>query len=81
MSNRRKITTAVLRSHNFKQIVNDKNIWIKHVPCHYSHDKLIYTYYWKERILKYTCYDCIGFVQYSGQMYDEYVAYREIITI
>lgn len=81
MLNKRKITTITLQLHNFKQKVDDKNIWIKYVPIKHSNDALKYTYYWKERILKYTCYDCVGFVQYTGQICNEHDAYKEIITI
>lgn len=81
MLNKRKITTIVLRLRNFKQMADDKNIWIKSVPIRHSHDALIYTYHWKERILKYTCYDCVGFVEYTSQICNEYEAYKEIITI
>lgn len=81
MLNKRKITTIVLQLHNFKQMVDDKNIWIKRVPIRHSHNYLIYTYHWKERILKYTCYDCVGFVEYTGQICNEYDVYKEIITI
>ena len=42
---------------------------------------MIYNYHWKERILKYTCYDCIGHVQYTGQIDDEQKVYNEILTI
>ena len=81
MSNRRKITTIDLKLHNFKQIAKNKNIWTKHVPIKQSHDYIIYKYYWKEYILEYTCYDCVGFIQYTGQIRNEYEAYKEIITI
>lgn len=81
MSNKRKITTIDLKLHNFKQMVDNKNIWTKCVPIRQSHDALIYRYYWKERILEYTCYDCVGSVQYNGQICNEYEAYKEIITI
>ena len=79
MLNKRKITTIVLQLRNFKQMADDKDIWIKCVPIRHSHDALIYTYHWKERILKYTCYDCVGCVQYSGQICNEHEAYKEII--
>lgn len=81
MSNKRKITTIVLKLRNFKQMTDNKNIWTKRVPIEQSHNALIYRYYWKERILEYTCYDCVGFVQYTGQICNEYEAYKEIITI
>lgn len=81
MLNKRKITTIVLQLRNFKQMADDKDIWIKCVPIRHSHDALIYTYHWKERILKYTCYDCVGFVEYTRQICNEHEAYKEIITI
>lgn len=81
MWNKRKITTIVLRLHNFKQLVDDKNIWIKCVSIRHSHNALIYAYHWNERILKYTCYDCVGFVEYTGQICNEHDVYKEIITI
>lgn len=81
MSNKRKITKIDLQLHDFKQMVDDKNIWIKRVAIRHSHDALIYTYHWKERVLKYTCYDCVGFVQYTGQICNEHDAYKEIMTI
>lgn len=79
MLKKRKITKPTLLLHNFKQLESDKNIWIKRVPIRHSHDALIYTYQWKERILKYTCYDCVGFVEYTGQICNEHEAYKEII--
>ena len=81
MSNRRKITTIDLRLHDFKQMSDNKNIWIKWVPIRCSNDALKYTYHWKERILKYTCYDCVGFIVYTGQICDEREAYKEIMII
>lgn len=81
MSNRRKITTIDLKLHNFKQMVDNKNIWTKRVPIEQSYNVLIYKYHWKERILEYTCYNCVGFVQYTGQICNEYEAYKEIIII
>lgn len=81
MSSKKKITTIYLKLHDFKQKVDNKNIWIKWVPLSRSHDALKYTYHWKERILKYTCYDCVGFVQYSGQICNEHEIYNEIMTI
>ena len=80
MANKRKITTIVLQLHDFKQMVDDKNIWLKRTPIKHSNDVLIYTYYWKERILKYICYDCVGFAEYVGKYVNEYEAYKEIIT-
>lgn len=44
MPNKRKITKPTLLLHDFKQKVDDKNIWIKRVPIRHSHDALIYTY-------------------------------------
>ena len=81
MLNKRKITTIDLKLHDFKQMVENKNIWFKWVPIRYSHNALKYTYHWKERILEYTCYDCVGFVEYTGQICNEINAYKEIITI
>lgn len=81
MSNKRKITAIFLKLHDFKQMPDNKNIWIKRVPIRCSHDSLLYTYHWKDRILNYTCYDCVGFVQYTGQISNEHEAYKEIITI
>lgn len=69
-----------MQLHNFKQMVDDKNIWIKYVPIRHAHRYLKYTYHWKERILKYTCYDCVGFVEYTGQICNEHEAYKDIIT-
>lgn len=79
MLKRRKITKPTLLLRDFKQLENDKNVWIKRVPIRHSHDMLIYTYHWKERILKYTCYDCVWSVQYTGQICNEHEAYKEII--
>lgn len=81
MSNKKKITTINLQLHGFKQMADNKNIWIKWVPIRHSHDALKYTYHWKERILEYTCYDCVGFVEYTGQICNEHEAYKEIMTI
>lgn len=81
MSNRRKITKIDLQLHDFTQIVDDKNIWIKWVPIRHSHNALKYIYHWKERILEYICFDCLGCVQYNGQICNEHDAYKEIMTI
>lgn len=79
MSKKRKITKPTLLLRDFKQKVEDKNIWTKWVPIRCSHDALLYKYHWKERILEYTCYDCVGSVQYTGQICNEHEAYKEII--
>lgn len=76
---KRRITKSTLLLRNFKQLESNKNIWTKWVPIRHSHDALLYKYHWKERILEYTCYDCVGFVQYTGQIYNEHEAYKEII--
>ncbi len=81
MTLRRKISKFNLLLHGFKLSDEDINIWTKRVPIKRSHDVMIYNYHWKERILKYTCYDCIGFVLYTGQIDDEQKAYNEILTI
>ena len=80
MSNKRKITKIDLQLRDFKQMVDDKNIWIKWAPIRHSRDALKYIYHWKERILEYICYDCVGFIEYNGQICNEYNAYKEIIT-
>ena len=79
MSNRRKITKSTLLLRNFKQLESDKNVWIKWVSIRHSYDALKYTYHWKERILKYACYDCVGFIQYTAQICNEQEAYKEIL--
>ena len=79
MSNRRKITKSTLLLRNFKQLESDKNVWIKWVSIRHSHDALKYTYHWKKRILKYACYDCVGFIQYTAQICNEQEAYKEIL--
>ena len=79
MSNRRKITKSTLLLRNFKQLESDKNVWIKWVSIRHSHDALKYTYHWNERILKYACYDCVGFIQYTAQICNEQEAYKEIL--
>ena len=81
MVDRRIITKFDLRLHKFEQSEDDKNIWIRIGPIRYSHNSMIYKYYWKERILKYICRDCFGFVEYIGQICDEREAYSEILTI
>lgn len=81
MSNKRKITAMNLKLHNFKQMVEDKNIWTKWVSIRHSHDALLYKYHWKERVLEYICYDYVGFVQYNEQICNEHDAYKEIMTI
>ena len=62
-------------------MTDDKNIWIKWAPIRHSHNALKYIYHWKERILEYICYDCVGFIEYTGQICNENEAYKEIITI
>ena len=79
MLKKRKITKPTLLLRDFKQIESDKNIWIKWVPIRHSHNALKYIYHWKERILEYICYDCLGCVQYTGQICNEHEAYKEII--
>ena len=81
MSNKRKITKIDLQLRDFKQMVDDKNIWIKWTPIRHSHNALKYIYHWKEHILEYICYDCVGFVEYTGQICNEREAYKEIMTI
>ena len=81
MTVERKISKFYLLLHGFKLSDEDINIWTKQVPIKHSHDVMIYNYHWKERILKYICYDCIGYVQYTGQIDDEQKAYNEILTI
>ena len=81
MTNRRIITKSILRLHGFKQTEDDKNIWFRQGTIRYSHDGMTYKYYWKERILKLICLDCVGFVNYILQMTDERKAYSEILTI
>lgn len=76
---KRIITKSTLLLRDFKQLESDKNIWTKWVPIRRSYDALLYKYHWKERILEYTCYDCVGSVQYTGQISNEHEAYKEII--
>lgn len=81
MSNRRIITTIDLRLRGFKQMADNKNIWTKWGSLMDSRDAVKYKYHWKERILEYTCYDCVGFIVYTGQICDEREAYKEIMII
>lgn len=80
MTDRRIITKSTLRLHGFKQTEGDKNIWFKQGTIRHSHDGMTYKYYWKEHILEFICRDCVGFVQYTGQIDDERKAYSEILN-